>query len=165
MRLLTLFPRQHLRWKLAWSYTLVTLSAIVLAGSLLVFFFAITITPDRVTNLLDVFIRETIPSLEPALASEPPDTETLDAWLQSLVFQNTVRPANAAQPAWRVDLTPAFIAQAAFIDQQGNIAAFEPAQTCPSMDTTCLSYDVLARLDLVLTNSTADVQTIQLGDW
>ncbi len=164
MRIRTLIPRQHLRWKLAWSYTLVTLSAIVLAGSLLVLFLALTITPDRVANLLDVFIRETIPSLAPALASEPTDAETLDTWLQSLVFQNTIRSADAAEPAWRVDLTPAFIAEAAFVDQQGNIVAFEPAQACASLNAACFSYDVLARLDLLLTSPTADAQTISLGD-
>lgn len=155
---------QQLRWKLAWSYTIVTVSAIILAGFLLAVFFAVTIAPERFANFLDVFMLETAPTLAPLLEQSSSESEALQRWLQSLVFESTIRRADTSHKSWHFDLSPARITFAAFVDKDTHIIAVEPQSACEPLTTTCLPYEITPYLDVVLTDYESQPAHIVLAD-
>jgi NarL family two-component system sensor histidine kinase LiaS len=79
-----LFPFRRLQWRLTFSYTLVTVAALVVA-ELLLFAALITFVNSNVllTALVQTFKLSIAPQVRSYLESEPPDLEGLDQWLDT----------------------------------------------------------------------------------
>lgn len=91
---LTLAPLRRLQWKLTLSYTLVTVSALVVVEIILLVAALLLLTSDIFANLMIVGLRDqVVPQIRPYLAQTPPDLDGLHTWLDTL--QNTNTQVNA----------------------------------------------------------------------
>ncbi len=124
-----LAPFRRLRWKLTWSYTLVTVAALLVVevagiGLLQIFVLNTQILQRLATRLL---VNSTT-ALRPYLAAETPDLEGLQGWLQQLTVNGTTFTDERGR---EVRLSPSTFSQGegqlVVLDEHGNFLAAAPA--------------------------------------
>lgn len=147
------FPALRLRWKLTFSYTLVTASAILLAELALLVGMTLSLNPERIAHVLEPTLQNAVPMLAPALKATPPERGQLQRWLRELMFAGRIHTDASGKNFLKVDLGPARISWAAFLDPRGRVVAVEPETFCDVQGETeaCLPYAAIPLIDEALT--------------
>ncbi len=96
---INIFSLRRLRWKLTFSYTLVTVVALLVLELILVSALVVFLSSDLLPTLITQQVRdEFVPSLEEPLAQNPPDTGRLREELTLFANGSDVRGSDVAPP-------------------------------------------------------------------
>ncbi len=123
---------RRLQWKLTFTYTLVTTAAILVVEVILLaaawFLFS---QSETFLKVLVPVLQDATVSLAPALEQTPPDTSTLDQWLENLGRSGVVEYGEKGRTTQiRLNLDPAVLTLAAITDVQGRVISVYPPAAC-----------------------------------
>jgi NarL family two-component system sensor histidine kinase LiaS len=89
--LLSLKPLRRLQWRLTFSYTLVTVAALVVVELLLLSLLLTLLGSDLLVNNVALAMQNAFaPQIRPYLESEPPDIAGLNEWMSVLAQQESI---------------------------------------------------------------------------
>jgi NarL family two-component system sensor histidine kinase LiaS len=125
----SLKPLRRLQWRLTFSYTLVTVAALV-AVELLLFgaLLALLGSDFLVNNVAAAMQNAFVPQVRPYLESNPPDVAGLNEWMQVLGQQESVSLENQQNPRLTRGLSIEFDQQQRYLvlDAEGRLLAQMP---------------------------------------
>ncbi len=118
----------RLQWRLTFTYTLVTTSAILVVEIvLLVVAGYFVLGSNMLPQMLVPSLQEAARDLAPYLSGPSPDRQEVAYWLKEFVRTGQLRRDQSVS----VDLDPMIVAFAAIVDREGRTVGVEPPTLCP----------------------------------
>ncbi len=157
-------PFHRLQWKLTLSYTLVTVTAVLLLEVIvLIFLGRVLLTSD----LLPLAISEALESIAneeiaPYLEQSPPDHEAIEAWILEAKQTGRIRREDSG---WQVQFSPMYLNAMVVVGTDGLIVAAYPPDRFPQNQSiaTCLSPEESDALQAALKPGEGAEQRIARG--